>query len=171
VPPPQIPLENPGMWDGDPAVEVPLFVPIVATDSQGVVKTKFSSGENVFVRGTNLPPGEVNIEILRNSDQFVVWGPVAGEVDASGNLPTTYVWKADQTGHFDIMVTTGPVLLAWTYDSPLMAPISVYAPVGGYAYLIETHTPAQPLTPYLALIAIFAVGFTALRRKSYRRTK
>ena len=44
-------------------------------------------------------------------------------------------------------------------------------PVGGYSFLIEGYTTAKPLTPYLALIAILAMGFTTIRRKAMRKTK
>lgn len=44
-------------------------------------------------------------------------------------------------------------------------------PVGGYAYLIETHTTAQPLASYIAIIAIVVTAFTVVRRKTYRRVK
>jgi hypothetical protein len=44
-------------------------------------------------------------------------------------------------------------------------------PVGGYSFLIEGYTPAQPFTPYLALITILMAAFTIARRKTHRRTK
>jgi len=44
-------------------------------------------------------------------------------------------------------------------------------PVGGYCIAIEGNTPAQSLTPYLALMTILTVVFTAIRRKTTRKTK
>jgi len=44
-------------------------------------------------------------------------------------------------------------------------------PVGGYSIPIEGHTPAKPLTPYLALIAILSSGFIVIRRKTAKRVK
>jgi hypothetical protein len=44
-------------------------------------------------------------------------------------------------------------------------------PVGGYSFQIEGYTKAQPITPYLALIAIITIGYTTIRRKATRKTK
>ena len=44
-------------------------------------------------------------------------------------------------------------------------------PVGGYSFPIGGYTTAKPITPYLALIAILTIGFTAIKRKTQRRTK
>jgi hypothetical protein len=48
---------------------------------------------------------------------------------------------------------------------------TVLHPVGGYSFQIEGYIPTQPITPYLALIAILAICFTAIRRKTTRKTK
>jgi len=40
-------------------------------------------------------------------------------------------------------------------------------PVGGYSIPIEIHATKQPLTLYLAIIAILTVGFTVIKRKRY----
>jgi hypothetical protein len=44
-------------------------------------------------------------------------------------------------------------------------------PVGGHTYLMETLSPVQPFTPYLALITILLTAFTIVRRKTDRRKK
>jgi len=44
-------------------------------------------------------------------------------------------------------------------------------PVGGYSLPIEAHATEKPLSPYLALIAILAIGFTAIKRKTTRKTR
>lgn len=44
-------------------------------------------------------------------------------------------------------------------------------PVGGYSMPIEGYTTTKPLTPYLALVAILTVAFTAIKSKIQRRTK
>jgi hypothetical protein len=44
-------------------------------------------------------------------------------------------------------------------------------PVGGYSFQIEGYTPVQPLTPYLALITILAIGFITIKRRTNRKTK
>jgi len=44
-------------------------------------------------------------------------------------------------------------------------------PVGSYSIPIEGHTSASPLTPYLALTAILAIGFIVIRRKTTRDAK
>jgi PKD repeat protein len=44
-------------------------------------------------------------------------------------------------------------------------------PVGGYSISIEGHTTAEPLTLYLAMIAISAIGFTTMKRKTIKRRK
>ena len=44
-------------------------------------------------------------------------------------------------------------------------------PVGGYSFPTEGYTPAQSLTPYLALIAILTISFAAIKRKTTRKTK
>jgi hypothetical protein len=49
--------------------------------------------------------------------------------------------------------------------------ITVTKPVGGHSFQTEGYTVANPLTPYLVLIAVLAIGFTAVRRKTHRRTK
>lgn len=44
-------------------------------------------------------------------------------------------------------------------------------PVGGYSFSMEGYTATKPLTPYLALVAILTVVFTAIKSKTQRRTK
>jgi hypothetical protein len=44
-------------------------------------------------------------------------------------------------------------------------------PVGGYSFSIEEYSTVKPLTPYLALVAILTVAFTAIKRKTTRKTK
>lgn len=44
-------------------------------------------------------------------------------------------------------------------------------PVGGYSFQIEGYTTANPLTPYITLIAILTIGFITIRRKTTRKTK
>jgi hypothetical protein len=53
----------------------------------------------------------------------------------------------------------------------VFSPIPLPKPVGGYSFQIEGYTTAQPITPYLALIAILTIGFTTIRRKTKRKTK
>jgi parallel beta-helix repeat protein len=44
-------------------------------------------------------------------------------------------------------------------------------PVGGYSFSMEGYTATKPLIPYLALVAILTVAFTAIKHKTQRRTK
>jgi hypothetical protein len=44
-------------------------------------------------------------------------------------------------------------------------------PVGGYSFQMEGYIPAQSVTPYIALLAILTVAFTAIKSKTQRRTK
>jgi len=44
-------------------------------------------------------------------------------------------------------------------------------PVGGYSFSIEGHTSATPLTPYLTLTAVIAIGFVVIRRKTAKDAK
>jgi hypothetical protein len=44
-------------------------------------------------------------------------------------------------------------------------------PVGGYSFPTKEFVPTLPLTPYLALIAILTISFTAVKRKIGRKTK
>lgn len=46
-----------------------------------------------------------------------------------------------------------------------------YRPVGGYSLQIEGYATTKPATPYLALIAFFAISFTAIKRKKQKRTR
>lgn len=43
--------------------------------------------------------------------------------------------------------------------------------VGGYSASMEGYTTEKPLISYLALVAVLTVAFTAIRRKTQRRTK
>ncbi|MBT0160949.1 hypothetical protein G4O51_13295 [Candidatus Bathyarchaeota archaeon A05DMB-2] len=44
-------------------------------------------------------------------------------------------------------------------------------PVGGYSIPIPGQATAKPLTPYLILTAILTIAFTAIKRKTTRKTK
>jgi hypothetical protein len=44
----------------------------------------------------------------------------------------------------------------------------ISAPVGGYSFSIEGHLSAKPLTLYLTLIAVMAIGFILVKRKTIR---
>jgi parallel beta-helix repeat protein len=56
---------------------------------------------------------------------------------------------------------------------PLMSPYGAPAPkpVGGISFAMEGFAPIQPFTQYLGLVAILAIGFTAFKRKTARKTK
>jgi len=44
-------------------------------------------------------------------------------------------------------------------------------PVGGYSLPIDNHTITEPVTPYVAFVAILAVALAMIRRKTPRKTK
>lgn len=44
-------------------------------------------------------------------------------------------------------------------------------PVGGYSFSINTHTTATPPTTYFAILTIIVAVFTAIRRKTHRKTR
>jgi hypothetical protein len=44
-------------------------------------------------------------------------------------------------------------------------------PVGGYSYSLERNAEADPLAPYLALVAVSAMAFTAVKCKTKRKAK
>jgi len=62
--------------------------------------------------------------------------------------------KAYQSGSIDVIVDWIPVIAV---------------PVGGYSYPILVHTKAEPIIPYIALIAILTAIFTKLRPKTKRK--
>jgi hypothetical protein len=80
-------------------------------------------------------------------------------------------WELDNVN----VGSTNPYTVLMDKDHTLKAIFSSIPsppkPVGGFSFPTEGYTPAQPLTPYLVLLAIFAVGFTAIKRKTARRTK
>ena len=53
----------------------------------------------------------------------------------------------------------------------VFSPITPPKPVGGYSVTIEGYTPAQPLTPYIALAAFLMTALTIARRKTHQKTK
>jgi len=50
----------------------------------------------------------------------------------------------------------------------VFSPVPPPKPVGGYSFQTDAYTPANPLTPYLALTAIVTMVFIAIKRKRAR---
>jgi hypothetical protein len=62
------------------------------------------------------------------------------------------------------------IFKAW--ESPVKnITFTVTKPVGGYSFMIEGPPTTKPLTPYLAIIAILTISFTAIKRKRTGKTK
>jgi hypothetical protein len=70
-------------------------------------------------------------------------------------------------------LSTGEYIFIFNvWESPIKSiKFTVAKPVGGYSFATEGYTPVQPLTFYLALTVILTASFTAIKRKTQRRTK
>jgi hypothetical protein len=106
---------------------------------------------------------------------------------SGGTTPYSYQWYLDGnpvSGATSVSWTSAPTMSGIYYiylkvtDSSSnttqseTARITVASvPVGGYSFPMEGHKSAKPLTPYLTLIAVTAIGFVVIRRKTTRDAK
>lgn len=67
--------------------------------------------------------------------------------------------------------SANPYSVLMDKDYTLKAVFVPSQPVGGYSISTEGYPTAKSLTHYLALIAILTIGFTAVKRKTTRKTK
>lgn len=115
-----------------------------------------------------------------NSLTFTSW--VSG-----GTSPYSYQWYLDGNP------VSGATSASWTFTSTTSGIYYVHlrvtdakgnttqsetarivvatVPVGGYSYLLERNAKADPLAPYFALVAVSAIAFTAVKRKTKRKAK
>lgn len=99
-----------------------------------------------------------------------IYGPwIYNHIYCLGRLPQgSYSFSA--TAYWVLNGTRQPfarIIKSFTVTSAPPPP----KPVGGYSLLIEGPPTTKPLTPYLALIAILTISFTAIKRKTARKTK
>jgi hypothetical protein len=106
---------------------------------------------------------------------------------SGGYIPYAYQW------YLDSAPVSGAASNTWTFTPTTSGIYYVYlkitdakgnttqsqaariavatVPVGGYSISIQGQATAKPLIPYLILTAILSIAFTAIKRKTTRKTK
>jgi hypothetical protein len=153
-----------------------------------VVPYEFNTTNNVYVDGIVTVAPQLLASIYPMSASILVGQSVTFTSTVSGGYaPYTYQW------YLNGVLVSGAISNVWTLtpstsgncyihlkvtDSHGSATQSETAqitvasfPVGGYSVLMEAHASAKPLTPYLTLIAVIAIGFIVIRRKTTRDAK
>ena len=165
--------------------------------SKGILNNSMSLNlvANTVVRISLIPPPYgPTAEFTVSPETAIVNKPV--RLDASGSQPgyngthtmptSEYRWDF---GDGNKTTTTAPIVYH-SFHSPgiYYVILTVYAPgaspetnsisqrvlvmsipVGGYSVSMETHGSGNPLIPYLALMALLTLGFTAIERGTIRK--
>ena len=165
--------------------------------SKGILNNSMSLNlvANTVLRISLMPPPYgPTAEFTASPETVIVNEPV--RLDASGSQPgyngthtmpiSEYRWDF---GDGNKTTTTVPIVYH-SFHSPgiYYVILTVYAPgaspetnsisrrvlvmsipVGGYSVSMETHGSGNPLIPYLALMALLTLGFTAIERKTIRK--
>jgi len=139
-----------------------------------------------WVIGPSTPPLSVSISPL--SASILVGQSVTFTSTVSGGYtPYTYQWYLNSapfssatSSTWVFTPTTGGIYYVYlkvtdskgnTTQSETARITVATVPVGGYSIPIQTLAPANTLTPYLILTAILSLAFTAIKRKTTRKTK
>jgi len=142
---------------------------------------------NIIARSAE-PPIPLSVSISPVASSIILGESVAFSSTVVGGItPYSYQWYLDGNP------VAGATSAAWTFTPITSGICYVYlkvtdsasntaqsetaritvasVPVGGYSFPIEGHASAKPLTPYLTLITVIAIGFVVIRRKTAKDTK
>lgn len=134
------------------------------------------------------PPPSLSASISPLSASILVGQSVTFTSTVSGGYtPYTYQWYLNSapvssatSNTWTFTPTTGGIYYVYlkvtdgegnTAQSDAARITVATVPVGGYSIPIQGQATAKPLAPYLILTAIISIAFTAIKRKTTRKTK